>query len=68
LLDALAKMTNEPVPVKSTMAEITGSPAHIFREWTIDHADDFRMEPAGRGAGPLPDIRLPHVGASMVSE
>jgi hypothetical protein len=33
---------HEPEPVTPTVHEIIGAPARTFREWTIDHADDFR--------------------------
>jgi uncharacterized protein YbjT (DUF2867 family) len=41
-LDAWAKMVDEPEAVTPTVQKITGVPARTFREWTIDHADDFR--------------------------
>jgi hypothetical protein len=28
--------------VTTTVKEITGTPARTFREWAVDHADDFR--------------------------
>ncbi|MGH3887670.1 MAG: NAD(P)H-binding protein [Pseudonocardiaceae bacterium] len=42
LLNAYADMATEPVPVTTTVQEITGAPPRTFREWAIDHADDFR--------------------------
>jgi hypothetical protein len=42
LLNAYAVMVTEPAPVTTTVEEITGTPARTFREWAIDHADDFR--------------------------
>jgi uncharacterized protein YbjT (DUF2867 family) len=32
----------KPAPVTSTVAEITGVPAHSFHEWAVDHAVDFQ--------------------------
>lgn len=45
LLNAYAAMVTEPVPVTTTVEEITGTPARTFREWAVDHADDFRQSP-----------------------
>ncbi len=42
LLDAWAAAVGEPAFVTSTVAEITGSPAHTFREWASDRAAQFR--------------------------
>jgi uncharacterized protein YbjT (DUF2867 family) len=42
LLNAYAQMMTQPEPVTTTVEEITGTPARTFREWAIDHADDFR--------------------------
>ena len=42
ILSAHAQFAAEPEPVTSTVEEITGAPAHTFREWAIDHAGDFR--------------------------
>ncbi|MEU7747093.1 hypothetical protein [Nonomuraea sp. NPDC049158] len=28
--------------ITSTVEEVTGTPARTFRDWAIDHADDFR--------------------------
>jgi uncharacterized protein YbjT (DUF2867 family) len=41
-LDVWAEMVTEPELVTSTVEEVTGAPARTFREWAIDHADDFR--------------------------
>jgi len=35
-------MVDEPEPVIPTVQQLTGAPAHTFRQWTTDHADDFR--------------------------
>ena len=44
-LDAWAKMVTEPEPVTPTVEEVTGMSASTFRQWAIDHADDFRYKP-----------------------
>jgi uncharacterized protein YbjT (DUF2867 family) len=36
-----ATLVSEPEPVTRTVEEVTGAPAHTFREWAIDHAGDF---------------------------
>lgn len=55
-LNAYAVMATEPMLVTTTVEEIAGTPARTFREWAIDHADDF--PPATDGsvscAGPQP--------------
>jgi hypothetical protein len=35
-------VSTEPMLVRTTVKEITGTPARTFREWAVDHADDFR--------------------------
>lgn len=40
-LDYWATLVSEPEPVTRTVEEVTGVPAHTFREWAIDHAGDF---------------------------
>jgi len=37
-----ARFVDEPELVTSTVEEVTGAPAHTFREWATDHADEFR--------------------------
>ena len=52
LLDVLAGLTAGPAPITTAVREITGAPAHRFREWASDHAGDFRLVftvPAGGG-------------------
>ena len=52
LLDVLAGLTAGPAPITTAVREITGAPAHSFREWASDHAGDFRPRftvPAGGG-------------------
>jgi uncharacterized protein YbjT (DUF2867 family) len=41
-LEAWAKMVDEPELVVPAVHAVTGAPARTFREWAIDHADDFR--------------------------
>jgi uncharacterized protein YbjT (DUF2867 family) len=43
LLKAWAAAIGRPAFVTSTVEEITGRPARTFRDWVIDHADDFRV-------------------------
>jgi uncharacterized protein YbjT (DUF2867 family) len=42
ILAAHAKMVAEPERVTRTVEVVTGEPARTFRQWAIDHADDFR--------------------------
>jgi len=42
LLDAWAAAIGQPAYVTSNVAAITGRPARSFREWAIDHAEEFR--------------------------
>jgi uncharacterized protein YbjT (DUF2867 family) len=42
LLDAWAAAAGHAAFVTSTVAEITGAPAHTFLDWATDHADEFR--------------------------
>ncbi len=42
MLDAGAAFVMQPERVTSTVEEVTGAPAHTFRQWVTDHADDFR--------------------------
>jgi uncharacterized protein YbjT (DUF2867 family) len=41
LLDAWAAAAGHAAFVTSTVAEITGAPAHTFFDWATDHADEF---------------------------
>nr|WP_216853660.1 NAD(P)H-binding protein [Phytoactinopolyspora halotolerans] len=41
-LRAWADMVDNPEPVTDTVEQVTGRPARTFRQWAIDHADDFR--------------------------
>jgi uncharacterized protein YbjT (DUF2867 family) len=43
LLDAWAAAAGHPAFLTSTVAEITGAPAHTFFDWAVDHADEFRL-------------------------
>jgi uncharacterized protein YbjT (DUF2867 family) len=42
LLDAWAGMAGKPVRVTRTVEEITGAPPATFRQWAVDHVEDFR--------------------------
>jgi uncharacterized protein YbjT (DUF2867 family) len=42
LLDAWAAAVGQPAFVTSTVAELTGAPAHTFLDWATDHAAAFR--------------------------
>jgi len=44
LLGVLARMVETPAPVTRTVEEVTGAPAATFRQWALDHAEDFRLE------------------------
>jgi uncharacterized protein YbjT (DUF2867 family) len=41
-LEVWARFIEEPEIVTSTVERITGAPARTFREWAVDHADEFR--------------------------
>jgi uncharacterized protein YbjT (DUF2867 family) len=41
-LDTWAGFVTEPEVVTTTVAEVTGEPARPFRDWAVEHADDFR--------------------------
>ncbi|MEV4261124.1 NAD(P)H-binding protein [Kribbella sp. NPDC049584] len=38
-----ASLVDNPEPVTTTVAELTGRPALTFAEWTREHADEFRI-------------------------
>ena len=42
LLNAWAAAIGQPAYITSKVADITGQPARTFREWAIDHAEEFR--------------------------
>jgi uncharacterized protein YbjT (DUF2867 family) len=42
LLNAWAAAVGQPALVTSTVANITGNPARSFRDWVIDHVDEFQ--------------------------
>jgi len=42
LMNAWAAAIGQPALVTSAVAEITGTPARTFRDWSIDHAAEFR--------------------------
>jgi uncharacterized protein YbjT (DUF2867 family) len=37
-----ARLVTEPEAVSRSVEDVTGAPARPFRDWVIDHADDFR--------------------------
>ena len=41
-LDVWAGFVTEPEVVTTAVAAITGQPARPFRDWAVEHADDFR--------------------------
>ncbi|MFN2593229.1 MAG: NAD(P)H-binding protein [Candidatus Dormibacteria bacterium] len=41
-LDTWAGFVDEPEPVTSTVQDVTGVPARTFRQWTADHAAEFK--------------------------
>jgi uncharacterized protein YbjT (DUF2867 family) len=41
-LDTWAGFVTEPEIVTTAVAQITGEPARRFRDWAVEHADDFR--------------------------
>ena len=56
LFDAYGAAVGTPAFLTSTIADITGTPAHSFRQWATDHAADFARA-VGIGsvrAGPIP--------------
>jgi uncharacterized protein YbjT (DUF2867 family) len=40
-------LINNPEPVTTTVAQLTGRPPLTFAEWAADHADEFRSVPTG---------------------
>jgi uncharacterized protein YbjT (DUF2867 family) len=42
ILSAHADMVTNPEPVTTTVEDITRHPAHTYRQWATDHANDFR--------------------------
>ena len=51
LLQAWAAAVGHPAFVTSTVAEITGTPPHTFRDWVIENAAEFQSRPVHRRAG-----------------
>lgn len=43
LLNAWAAAVGQPALVTSTVTDITGNPARSFRDWVIDHVDEFQL-------------------------
>jgi uncharacterized protein YbjT (DUF2867 family) len=42
ILDGHAHLANHPEPLTDTVTRVLGRPGRTFREWALDHADDFR--------------------------
>ena len=42
VVNLLARLITEAALVTSTVEEVTGTPARTFRQWAVDHAEDFR--------------------------
>lgn len=42
ILQAHAEMVTAPEQVTSAVEDLTGAPALTYRQWAVDHADDFR--------------------------
>jgi uncharacterized protein YbjT (DUF2867 family) len=45
LLDAWGATIGRPAFVTSTVADVVGAPARMFRQWVSDHADAFSRSP-----------------------
>lgn len=43
LLDLWAGMVEKPAPATRTVEEVTGAPPITFRQWALEHAEDFRL-------------------------
>jgi hypothetical protein len=43
LLNAWAAAIGQPAFVTNIVEEITGTKARTFREWVLDHVEDFRV-------------------------
>jgi len=54
-LDHWAGLLTQPEPVTTTVQDVTGVPARTFRQWALDHADDFR-DLADRSTGEVATI------------
>src|SRR5215469_5846391 len=50
-LASWAAMVTQPEPVTGTVEEVTGMPPRTFRQWVLDHVDDFRSSSAAEIAG-----------------
>jgi uncharacterized protein YbjT (DUF2867 family) len=47
-----AAMVAQPEPVTGTVEEVTGRPARTFRQWVLDHVDDFHASSAAEPIAP----------------
>lgn len=43
LLNAYAAAVGRPAHVTTTVADVTGTPSRTFREWAVEHADEFQV-------------------------
>jgi uncharacterized protein YbjT (DUF2867 family) len=46
-----AGLVDRPEPVTDTVREVTGEPARTFRQWAVDHRDEFRPRSTVGAAG-----------------
>ncbi|SFA93780.1 Uncharacterized conserved protein YbjT, contains NAD(P)-binding and DUF2867 domains [Amycolatopsis marina] len=46
-LDAWAELVTAPEPITTGVRDVIGRPPRTFREWAVDHAEDFRSERVG---------------------
>jgi hypothetical protein len=46
-LDIWLRMVTEPLAATAAVAELTGAEPRTYREWAIEHADDFRLASQG---------------------
>jgi uncharacterized protein YbjT (DUF2867 family) len=44
LLDLWAGMVEKPAPVTPTVEEVTGASPATFKQWALEHAENFRLE------------------------
>lgn len=51
LLDTWARIADQPATVTNTVEEVTGAPAHTFRDWVSNHAGDFQLASENSGSG-----------------
>ena len=44
VLDLWAGMVEKPAPVTRTVEEVTGASPATFKQWALEHAENFRLE------------------------